>query len=137
MEAEVEQSGEFEAFGTETILLVDDEEYVRELGERILIRAGYTVLTAADGMQARDLFRKKKKQISLVILDLIMPTMGGRQCLEELLKTNSKVKVLIASGLSDTENRRELIEAGAKGFVGKPFRMSELTKTVRQALDSH
>ena len=67
--------------GTETILLVDDEEFVRDLGKRILERSGYTVLTAANGKEALDLYKRERGNISLVILDLIMPEMGGKQCL--------------------------------------------------------
>ena len=81
---------------TETILLVDDEELVRDLGKRILERSGYTVLTAANGKEALDLYNREMGKISLVILDLIMPEMGGKQCLEELLKIDPKARVLIA-----------------------------------------
>ncbi len=81
------------AVGTETILLVDDEEFVRDLAERILGKAGYTVLTASNGREALEMFRKQKQEISLVILDLIMPEMGGKQCLWELMKINPDLKV--------------------------------------------
>ncbi len=122
--------------GTETILLVDDEEYVRDLARRFLERAGYRVITAEDALMALGLFDKERSDISLVILDLIMPKMGGRQCLEELLGIDPGVKVLIASGYSDAHNREELVEAGATGFVGKPFHMAELLRTLRDALDA-
>ncbi|MBI5249287.1 MAG: PAS domain S-box protein [Desulfomonile tiedjei] len=132
---DVETSGEFPAFGTETILLVDDEEFVRDLGESILSKAGYTVLTAADGLKAHDLFCEKGERISMVILDLIMPEMGGRDCLAELLRIDPKVKVLIASGHAATESTKECIEHGAKGFIAKPFRLKELLRQVRKILD--
>ncbi len=106
--------------GTETVLLVDDEDMVRELGRRILERFGYTVLIAANGKDAVNLYRKKGSEISLVILDLIMPEMGGKQCLEELLKIDSRVRVLIASGYSGAGETKKAIESGARGFVGKP-----------------
>ena len=122
--------------GTETILLVDDEESIRGLASRFLDRAGYRVITAEDGRKALEAYETEKNNISLVILDLIMPKMGGRQCLEELLKVEPKVKVLVSSGYSDAENRDELIQVGAKGFVGKPFQMTQLLKTVREVLDS-
>lgn len=121
--------------GTETILLVDDEEMVRDLGKRILERSGYTVLTAANGKEAVNLYRKQGSEISLVILDLIMPEMGGKQCLEHLLKIDSLVKVVIASGYSGAGETKKAIEAGASGFVGKPYEMRGLLEAVRRALD--
>ncbi len=124
------------AGGTETILLVDDEEDVRDLASRILDGAGYRVITAGDCPGAVEIYDKERKKISLVILDLIMPKMGGRQCLEKLRMIEPTVKMLIASGYSDTESKDELIQAGAKGFVGKPFQMTQLLKTVRDVLDA-
>ena len=123
------------AFGTETILLVDDEELVRDLGARILGKAGYQVLTATNGREALDLFEKEGTQISLVILDLIMPEMGGKECLKELLKIDPQAKVLIASGFSADASTKESVEMGARGFVSKPFRMKELLRQVRKVLD--
>lgn len=120
---------------TETILLVDDEEHVRDLTARLLGREGYRVIAAEDGLRAVELYGKEKNNISLVILDLIMPKMGGTQCLRELLKIDPKTKVIIATGYSDASNRDEFIGAGAKGFVGKPFQAAHLLKIVRNVLD--
>ena len=139
MEAEVELDVEttrtMPAFGTETILLVDDEEFVRELGARILTKHGYTVLQAVNGREALDLFKKERSQISLVILDLIMPEMGGTECLKELLKIDPQVNVLVASGYSADASVKETIQMGAKGFVSKPFRFKGLLRDVRRVLD--
>ncbi len=121
--------------GTETVLLVDDEEMLRDLGKRILERSGYTVLAAANGKEALDLYEKERNKISLVILDLIMPEMGGRQCLEELLKIDPQVRVLIATGYSAVGETKKTIESGAMGFVGKPYDMRQVLQAVRQALD--
>jgi len=121
--------------GTETVLLVDDEDMVRDLGKRILERSGYTVLTAANGKDALNLYGKQRGEISLVILDLIMPEMRGRQCLEELLKIHPQVRVLIATGFSAVGETKKTIESGAIGFVGKPYDMSQMLQAVRQALD--
>jgi len=123
------------AFGTETILLVDDEALVRDLGQRILSKAGYTVLTAANGIEALDLFPSKGKQIDLVILDLIMPEMGGEACLKEILKIDSGAKILVASGYSADASKRGPLELGAKGLVSKPFRLKDLLGQVRKVLD--
>jgi CheY-like chemotaxis protein len=135
MEMDTETRGIMPAFGTETILLVDDEEFVREPGARILTRHGYTVLQAENGREALDLFQEKRPQISLVILDLIMPEMGGAECLKELLKIDPKVKILVASGYSADASLKETIQMGAKGFVTKPFRVKELLGDVRRVFD--
>jgi CheY-like chemotaxis protein len=131
----VEEPGELPARGSETILLVDDEEFVSELGARILRKAGYTVLTAEDGQEALNLFKNERSRISLVILDLIMPKMGGKDCLKGLLAIDPKLKVLVASGLSGNASTTDSIEMGAKGFVSKPFRIKELLGQVRKILD--
>ena len=122
--------------GTETILLVDDEEFVRDFASRFLERAGYRVITAEDALSALDLYGKERSDISLVILDLIMPKMGGRHCLDELLKIDPTLKVIIASGHSDADNREQLVWAGARGFVAKPFKMRELLGALRDVLDA-
>jgi two-component system, cell cycle sensor histidine kinase and response regulator CckA len=134
-EPEVDKTQVMPAFGTETILLVDDEEFVRDLGARILSKAGYNVLTATNGREALNLFEKEGTQISLVILDLIMPEMGGKECLKGLRKIDPQQKVLIASGLSADPSTKEFVEMGARGFVSKPFKFKELLQQVRKALD--
>jgi PAS domain S-box-containing protein len=121
--------------GTETILLVDDEVFIRDLGERILARAGYTVFTAVNGNEALAVYKSRQNEIALVILDLIMPEMGGKQCLEEILKICPRTKVLIASGYSANGPTKEAVGAGAKGFVTKPYDMHTMLRTVREVLD--
>jgi PAS domain S-box-containing protein len=135
IETDVIESAEMPAFGTETILVVDDEEHIRELARRNLNKAGYTVLMAANGIEALAVYRKNQSDISLVILDLIMPEMGGMECLEELVKVNPNVKVLIASGFSPAGPPRESIKVGVHGFVDKPFRVKEMLTTIRRVLD--
>lgn len=121
--------------GSETILLVDDEVAIREVGEKILSRFGYSVLTAADGESAIELYRKKQEQIDLVILDLVMPGMGGRRCLEELLKIDHRAKVVIASGYSADARTKEAIETGANGLVSKPYVMNQMLQFIREVID--
>jgi len=135
MNPDVAKTGIMAAFGTETILLVDDEEFLRDLGKRILERSGYTVLTAVNGEEALDLYNRERGKISLVILDLIMPEMGGSQCLEKLLRFDPKARILIASGYSADGPTKEVLQGGAKGFVSKPFDMRQLLQTVREVLD--
>lgn len=130
-------SGEMPAFGTETILVVDDEELVRELGRRLLSRVGYEVVTAATGREALELYREHSTRISLVILDLMMPDMGGTECLEELLRIDPEAKVLIASGYSPNGRTREILEVGARGFVSKPFKAKQMLRMIREILDTN
>ncbi len=133
--SEVNTSGAFPPAGTETILLVDDEELIRNLGVEVLGSAGYTVLTAANGEEALDLYARERSRISLVIMDLVMPQMGGKQCLDALLKIDPDVKVLIASGFMIDEQTRKALTGRAKGIVKKPFRAKDLLLYVRSTLD--
>jgi len=121
--------------GRETILLVDDEDNLRSLGRDVLQRFGYTVLTAPDGETAVALFNEKSEAIDLVILDLIMPGMGGRKCLEELIRLAPRVKIVVTSGFSPNGSARELLEAGARSFIGKPYNVNQMLTTIRQVLD--
>lgn len=123
--------------GSETILLVDDEEPIRGLGAQILEEVGYTVFTATDGESALQLYREEKEKIDLIILDLIMPGMGGKQCLVELLKINHEAKVAIASGYSPDGPTREILQNGAKGFISKPYDLRQMLKVVREVLDQN
>ena len=118
-----------------TILVVDDDELILIFGKQCLERAGYTVLTAIDGESCLELYRQKQGQIDLVLLDIIMPGMGGKKCLEELLKENPQAKILIASGHDPDEPTREILDAGAKGIASKPFEIRQLLKVVREVLD--
>ena len=134
-QAEVKRKKPVPRGGSETILLVDDEEMLRDVGKEILEKFGYTVLLARDGESALDLYRERGENISLIILDLIMPGMGGKRCLDELLKINPDVKVVIASGYSINCHARDALEAGAKAFVSKPFELKQILGVVREVLD--
>jgi len=123
------------AGGTETILVVDDEELIRDLAKRILEKAGYSVRTAGSGKQGIEIYTQHKSDIALVILDLIMPEMGGKRCLEELIKINPRVKALIASGFAIQGDTKSFLSSAARGIVSKPFNMRELLRAVRHALD--
>ncbi len=122
-------------YGTETVLLVDDEDFVREWGTRILTKHGYTVLQAENGREALNLFRKEMSRIDLVIVDLIMPEMGGVECLKNLLKIDPQANVIVTSGYSGESSVKDTIQMGAKGFVSKPFGVQEFLRDVRRVLD--
>jgi CheY-like chemotaxis protein len=123
--------------GDETILLVDDEEFIRELGVDVLGQAGYTVLTASNGEQALEVYRKEQAHIDLIILDLIMPGMGGKKCLAELHKIGPQARVLIASGYSPDASTKGALETGAAGFINKPYDNKQLLDLVRKVLDKN
>jgi two-component system cell cycle sensor histidine kinase/response regulator CckA len=132
--AEKEEQGEIQG-GSETILLVDDERLLQDLGKEILERFGYTVLIADRGERALQIYREKSDEISLVILDIIMPGMGGKRCLEELLRINPLVKVVFTSGYSTNGPMQEAAHAGAKGFISKPYELRQMLEVVREVLD--
>jgi PAS domain S-box-containing protein len=121
--------------GNETILLVDDEDYLRDLGERLLTKFGYTVLTAPNGETAVQIYREHGTQISLVILDLIMPGIGGKNCLDLILEEDPSARVIIASGYSVDGTTKKELESKTKGFVGKPFELNQMLSMVRKTLD--
>jgi PAS domain S-box-containing protein len=121
--------------GSETILVVDDEDLLWNLAKTMLESAGYTVLVAENGQEALEVYKNFGKKISLVILDLMMPVMGGKACLQELLKMAPDVKVLIGSGLSDEDELKGVVEIGARGVVSKPYHVKELLEAIREILD--
>lgn len=122
--------------GSETILLVDDDDLVRDLGSRILSRAGYRVVTAANGKEALETYHVGAPQIALILLDLIMPEMGGKQCLGEILKINPHAKVVVASGFSPNSPANDALSIGARSFVNKPYEARQLLEVVRSVLDA-
>lgn len=123
--------------GTETILLVDDEETILSFGKALLSQAGYHVLAASNGREGVDLYTKHLGKVNLVILDLSMPIMGGRECLRELYKIDPKVKVVIASGYSSETEPSHLDASHEKAFVAKPFGVRDLLETIRKVLDEN
>ncbi|MDJ0765410.1 MAG: response regulator [Myxococcota bacterium] len=117
------------------ILLVDDETIIRTSARRLLEKLGYTVYLADNGMTALEIYRKHESDISLVLLDLIMPEMDGPETFEALIKINPEVKVLLLSGYSKDEKIEKLLDDGAIGFVQKPFDLRTLSDTVKTAFN--
>lgn len=120
--------------GRETILLVEDEEVVRSAAADILEHLGYTVLQAVNGREAVDVYRRHKREIALVLLDVLMPDMGGREVWQAIRKMNPAAKVLIASGYRKDEVVDQMLAEGAALFIQKPFEMEDLAAAVRKAL---
>ena len=121
--------------GTETILLVDDEEPIRNFASQVLDKHGYKVLTASSGEEAVEIFAEKSKIVDLVILDIGMPGMGGYKCLREIMGIDPSAKVFVASGYSINGLVKETVEAGAVGYIGKPYKLADLLYEVRSVLD--
>lgn len=120
--------------GDKTILVVDDEEDVRGLAKEQLENLGYKVILARDGIEAVDIYRDKKDEIDLVLLDMIMPNMAGKETYQELKKLNPEVKVLLTSGFSQNGKAREILQEGVMGFIQKPLKLFELSKMIYETL---
>jgi PAS domain S-box-containing protein len=130
-----EQGGATMDGGSETILLVDDNPTVLEIGEEILRLLGYSVLTASSGGEALSLYQRHQQQIGLVILDMIMPGLSGHDTYAALKKLNPGVAVLLCSGYSIDSQASEMLELGCNGFLQKPFAVQDISLTVRSILD--
>jgi len=116
--------------GTGTILLVDDEEMVLEVGERFLKVMGYQVLTAREGREAIEIYKKHRETIDLVLLDIIMPNMKGGEVFDRLKEINPDIKVLLSSGYSIDGEASHILERGCRGFIQKPFNMNQLSQSI-------
>ena len=121
--------------GNETILLVDDEMDLRQLGQAILNRQGYRVLLAQTGEEALEIYDRQRSGIDLIILDISMPGMGGKACLERLLQIDPGIKVIIASGYSLNGAVADVTASGAAAYIAKPFSRSDLLQLIRKTLD--
>ena len=121
--------------GDETILLVDDEEAIRGFAEQALMKFGYKIYTASTGEEGLEVYRNRPDDIDLVITDIGMPGMGGHKLLQKLLQINPAAKVLIASGYSINGQVKKSLDAGALGYVGKPYQLADLLNSVRAILD--
>ena len=116
--------------GQGTILLVDDEESLIALGARMLEHLGFTVLTAADGLQAVDLYRERGKEIDLVLMDLTMPHMDGAEAFGELRRLNPDVRVVLASGYSHEDVASRFAGKGLDGVLQKPYTLAKLRESL-------
>ena len=121
--------------GSGTLLLVDDEKNVLAVTSQILSRSGYTVIEAKSGREAIERYSRSKDNIDLVILDMVMPEMGGGDVFDRLKEINPGVKVLLASGYSLEGQAREIMKRGCDGFIQKPFSLSELVDRVKSILE--
>lgn len=122
--------------GSGTILLVDDEEMILQVAGEILEKIGYRVLPVESGKKAVELFRNSAHSIDLVILDMIMPEMSGTEVFQRIQEIDPAARVLLSSGYSVEGQARELLKRGCKGFIQKPYSMGELSRKIRQVLET-
>ncbi|MFO7688815.1 MAG: response regulator [Desulfobacterales bacterium] len=130
-----EKDAERRLSGTESILLVDDEAMITAVGEKMLLRLGYRVCVASGGKAAVELFRRNHNDIQLVIIDMIMPDMNGGETFDRLREIQPDVKVLLSSGYSLDEQAQAILNRGCRGFIQKPFNLTELSREIRKIFD--
>ena len=123
--------------GDETILLVDDEEMIIDVGVQLLEKFGYTVLEARGGKEAIQIYQKNKDHIDMIILDMIMPDMGGSEVYDTIKKIDPEVKVLLSSGYSVDGQATEILKKGCNGFIQKPFTIKSLSIKIREVLNKN
>ncbi len=135
MSENLQLSGEIRT-GTGTILLVDDEEMIAEVGAEMLQALGYEVLTGFNGKEALQIFDEHQEKIDLVILDMIMPDMSGGEVFDHLKKKDESIKVMLSSGYSVNGQAQDILDRGCNGFIQKPFTLEDLSKKVGEILAS-
>jgi len=120
--------------GAGTVLFIDDEDMILQVGSQMLNALGYTVLTSASGSEGIEILRKQKTHVDLVILDMVMPDMSGMETFDALRKIDPEVKVLLSSGYSAEGPATEIMKKGCNGFIQKPFNISELSSKIDTVL---
>lgn len=123
--------------GRETVLLIDDEEMILDVGCGLLRELGYTVIPARSGQEALDIYRERCAGIDIVVMDMIMPGLGGGETFDRLKQINPRAKVLLSSGYSINGQASQIIERGCDGFIQKPFNLQQLSAKLRQILDDN
>ena len=118
--------------GKGTVLLVDDEEMVLEAGEVLLNHLGYEVLLAENGQEAFELYKQNQDKIDLVLLDMVMPVMGGGEAFDRIKEINPNVKVLLSSGYSLEGEAKEILNRGCNAFIQKPFKIEQLSHKIQE-----
>ncbi len=120
--------------GEGVILIIDDESMIRKTATKILLSGGYTVITAQNGQKGIEIYKEKQNEIDLVLLDMVMPKMDGKETFKALFQINPKIKVIINSGFKNDPRVQNVLEKGASAFLQKPYRLEELLKVVKTSL---
>jgi len=121
--------------GSGTILLIDDEKMILEVGNKLLKKIGYDVIRASNGPEGIRIYKEKQDDIDIVILDMIMPEMTGSETFDELKNINPNLKVLLSSGYSLDGKAKKLLEQGCDGFIQKPFNINQLSQKLSVILN--
>jgi PAS domain S-box-containing protein len=120
--------------GTGRVFVVDDEEVVREVASQYLQILGYEVMVARDGLEAVEIYRNVWRDIDLVLIDMMMPRMAGRECFRELRSINPEVRAVLSTGFGINSAAQEILDDGMSGFVHKPYGIQQLSEVVARAL---
>ncbi len=131
---EIESRQDSPVSGTGRILIVDDEEIIRQTAKELLSHLGYDVVTATDGRKAVEYYKEQSHVIDLVILDMVMPKLGGRDCFRALKKINPDVKAILSTGYSLDSAMHEVLNEGIIAFAQKPYQLKRLAEVVSYAL---
>ncbi len=123
--------------GTETILIIEDEERLRKLVKASLVSKGYTVLAAEDGIQGVEMYRSHQKEIAVVLSDVGLPLLNGQDVFRRIREINPEAKVIFASGFFDPETKSQMYRAGLKNFIQKPYIQDEVLQKIREAIDTN
>ncbi len=121
--------------GTGTVLVVDDEDEVLEIAKELLEAMGYRVISAKDGKGAVEVYKKNRDDINIVVLDMVMPNMGGGEAYDRMKEINPDIKVLLSSGFSIDGEATEIMERGCDGFIQKPFKMKDFSEKIMEILN--
>ena len=122
--------------GTETVLFVDDEDIVIGVGQQMLERLGFSVITARNGQEAVDVYKNSLDDIDLVLLDMIMPGLEAGDTYDKLKAINPAIKVILSSGYSLDQRAGAIIDRGCNGFIQKPFNMKNLEEKIAEILNA-
>jgi DNA-binding NtrC family response regulator len=122
--------------GTETILIVDDQETIWDFLIEALQELGYSVLLAENGIDAVEIYKSNPKEVDLVLLDMIMPKQGGHQTFFKIKAIDPNAKILLSSGYVSEDEVKDLLSQGACGFIPKPHRLAKMAVAIRQVLDT-
>lgn len=121
---------------TETVLIVDDQDMILAVARDMLKALGYQVFTAQGGKEALAIYKENNESIDVVILDMIMPSMGGGETFDKLKAINADARVILSSGYSINGQATEIMHRGCNGFIQKPFNIKELSQKIREVLDT-
>lgn len=120
--------------GSGTILLVDDDFFIRITSERLLENLGYSIIPAIDGIEALKIYQQQSSEIDLIILDMVMPIMRGDEVFRKLRQINPECKVILMSGIIKKPQLHELLHEGASGFISKPFDVATMSTLIHKVI---